>query len=281
MHILTIMDYADTNSVAMCKSWIIFAKRFNPHTQITIFSTREISEIRAFASRFPSINFRRLAIPTRARHLTGGKTHHPAQELQLSLWLETAKLGIYRYLYVDADALILGSLQNWWKHIDDKPYIGIAECKLPDGGLQCNAGVYSYSSPNGFITFDKLFNQYIRDNRNIRYYSGQQGLLNAYFQHIQYDFTHPNIGHEYNSIARFCKVIRLDENNIEVWSGRYPMIKSFSDRLLHKTGDWTANWLWWNKPRPVKILHAFGEGLKFWELPECRSLWQYCVNLSI
>lgn len=280
MHLLTIMDYTDANGIIMCKSWIILAKRFNPQAKITIFHTKKISEISAFASRFPSVQLRILPIPTKVMRLTGGKTHHPAQELQLGLWHETKKLGIKRYLYIDADALILSSLQHWWNHINDKPYIGIAECKLPNGGIQCNAGIYSYSGDNNFITLDKLLSQYKRDGHTIRYYSGQQGLLNAYFQYIHYDFTLPEVGHEYNSMARFCRIVRIDDKGIEIWSGKFPPLKSFINRLLNKTEDWTENWLWWNTPRPVKVLHAFGEGFKFWELPECSALWQYCKKIA-
>lgn len=272
------MDYTTEPGITMCKAWILLARRFNPRARITIFYTKPIDKIRSFASRYTSVHFRKLTIPRRVRHITEGFTHHPVQELQLSVWNETQNLGIYTYIYIDADAFILAPLYGWWKHIKDKPFIGVAERRLPNGGLQCNAGAYSYSSQDGFITLDKLLAQYQRDHNKIRFHAGQQGLLNAYFQYIHYDFTHKTIGHEYNTITKFCKVVRADDRAIVIYSGRYPIMKLIYHRLVKRAKEWSSFWLWWNTPKRVKILHAFGIGFKFWELPECARLWLYCKN---
>lgn len=276
MHIVTIMDYKGTRAITMCKAWILLVKRFNPRAHITIFYTKNIDGIRSFASRYTSIDFRKLTISQRLLHITGGLTHHPVQELQLSVWNETEKLGINKYIYIDADALVLDSLAEWWSHIDDKPYIGIPERILPNGELLLNAGVYSYSSRNGFVTLNKLLGQYTRDNNEIRIQAGQQGLLNAYFQYIHYDFTHKTVGHEYNTLARFSNVIRADDQDIIIYSGRYPILKTIYRAILGRGKEWSAYWLWWNIPKRVKILHAFGVDFKFWQLSECKSLWNYC-----
>lgn len=276
MHILTVMDYTTEPGITMCKAWILLARRFNPRARITIFYTKPIDKIRSFASRYTSVHFRKLTIPRRVRHITEGFTHHPVQELQLSVWAQTEKLGIHRYIYIDADAFILDSLDQWWNHIDDKPYIGIPERRMANGTLLLNAGVYSYSSRNGFVTLNKLLEQYKRDNQKIRFQAGQQGLLNAYFQYIHYDFTHETIGHEYNTIARFSNVVGANDQDIVVYSGRYPILKTIYYTIRGGAKEWTAYWLWWNIPKRVKILHAFGVDFKFWQLPECKHLWNYC-----
>lgn len=280
MHIITVMDYTDTRSTIMCKAWIHFAKRFNPHARITVFHTKHIDEIRSFASGYPSVHFRTLSIPRRVRGLSGGFTHHPVQELQMGIWAQTQQLGIHRYIYTDADALIVGSLDQWWKHIDDKPYIGIYERRLADGTILLNAGVYSYSDTKGFVTVEKLLEQYRRDNKTIRFPAGQQGLLTSYFQHIRYHAASPIIGHEYNTIARYCSVRQADDRDIIIYSGTYPFWKSPARWFMGEEREWSADWLWWNKPKRVKILHAFGVGFKFWELPECRPLWTYCQDIA-
>lgn len=280
MHILTVMDYTTEPEVTMCKAWIYFTKRFNPYARITIFHTKNIDKIRLFASRYTSVYFDALVISPRVRNITGGYTHHPVQELQLSVWAQTEKLGIKKYIYADSDAFILDSLNEWWDHIDDKPYIGIKERRLPDGTVLFNAGVYSYSSRNGFITRDKLLEQYRRDNKKIRFPAGQQGLLTAYFQHIHYDAASEFVGHEYNTLTRFCNVRRVDDNDVIVYSGRYPIRNIISRLVRGGEKEWSADWVGWNKPRRVKILHAFGAEYKFWKLPECEALWAYCKKIT-
>ena len=146
------MDYSDKISTCMCKAWIHFAKLHNPQATITIFHTKNIHEIRSFAKRFRNIFFRRMTISKRIKKVTGGFLHRPVQDLQLSLWEEINKIRLTKFIYIDADALVLGSLKNWWDVADEMPYIGIPERALPGGSVLLNAGIFSYSSKSEFVT---------------------------------------------------------------------------------------------------------------------------------
>ena len=279
MHLITNKDYEDHNSIIMCKSWIYLAKRYNPDAKISIFYYRYVSKIRQFSSRYRNISYIKLHFPTDLYQISGGHTHHPTQELQLALWRQLEQLRITKYIYVDADAFILSSLNDWWSTIDTKPFIAIAETRSKSGSLRLNAGVYSYSNKTSFLTYKRLLEQYRLDGNSIKVEAGAQGLIDAYFRNQHYSFTHPAIGHEYNTLAKYCQVKRIDDKEIVVFSGRFPITKKIFRILQLKRRDFCEKWLWWHKPVRVKILHAFGgPGFRFWELPECRILWNYCAS---
>lgn len=280
MHLITIMNYRARNTLNMCKSWIFLAKRFNPEAAIHIFFADDIPEIRKFAQRWQDITLVKLELPKDLTRLSRGHTHHPAQDLRLALWRQLETMRITKFIYVDADAFILDSLAPWWNIIDSKPYIAIPECQRSSGAPRLNAGVHSYCDTTGFITYRKLIHQYRTDGKRILIEAGEQGLVQAYFDRIRYTYTHPAIGHEYNSMAKYCRVIRADDKEIRVISGKFPIGKKISRIVTFKKKDFCENWLWWDRPVKVKILHAFGgpgPGFKFWELPECQTLWKHCL----
>lgn len=279
MHILTIMNYRKMNYILMCKMWIYLAKRFNPHASITILHSFDIPDIQEYAKkRFSNIQFQRLnisKIPTQ-RDMRGFT--HQGQEYKLAVWKYTQYKHISKYIFVDADALILSSLNQWWSAIDRQPYIAVTERMFHDVPI-INTGVYGYNTKSHFITYSKLLQQYQRDNNRIRLPVGDQGLINAYFHQIHYDATNRAIGHEYNSFAKFCKVKTVNDKNIIIYSGDYPIRQTIKRLLLRKRREWWEDWFWWNKPKRIKIIHAYGHGpYKYWNLPECAPLWNYCIT---
>lgn len=280
MHLVTLMDYSDRESLVLCKAWIALAKRHHENASITIFSQRDISSIRSFARRYTNVYFETLPISSEIRKIRNGCIHLPTQDLQLALWDRTRVLGIHKYIYLDADALIVGTLDDWWNIIDDKPYIAIPELLQEKEVPLLNAGVYSYSSRSNFITTKKLISQYYRDGSTVKIQAGQQGLINSYFQYIHYDFTHQSIGHEYNVLAKYSDIRQVSDGGIIIYSGSYP----FAKKVLQYSGlvekEWGSDWMWWGLPKRARIIHSFGvTGNKFWDLPECNTLWSYCCAL--
>ncbi len=279
MHIITIMDYKKGKPTILCKAWLAFAIKYNPRAKITIFHTGKGWPLASFVQYNPRIRIQPFSIPKSVRQITEGFTHHPAQELQLGLWHEIEKRKIYKFIYVDADALILDSLDDWWRIISQKPLIGIPERRLDDDWMLMNAGVFSYSSRHGFITLAKLIEQYKQDGKRIILQAGQQGILNSYLRRMHYDFMHKHIGHEYNTLAKYSQ-IRIVNGSIVARIGHYPFIKTLKHAITGRK-EWSAYWTGWNAGGKAKILHAFGgKGYKFWELPECRDLWQYCRQIA-
>jgi hypothetical protein len=278
MHIVTLMDYKSRNPVLMCKVWIYLAKRYNPHAKISIYYQHAIPDIYRFANHYHNISFYKLHFPAGIFQISNGHTHHPVQDLRLALWKHLERQGVTKFIYVDADAFILHSLADWWKIINKQPYIAVIEQRRGPGVFRLNAGVHSYSDEHGFVTYEKLLGQYHADGRRILVEAGEQGLIDAYFRRIHYDFTHPLIGHEYNTLAKYCKIYRVDDSDIEIYSGDYPLKKRITQIFSYKEKRFDDAWYWWNKPVRVKILHSFGgPGFRFWELPECHTLWKYLV----
>lgn len=275
MHIVTTMNFDGKNEIIMCKAWIYFAKRFNPNAVITIIHHDPIPEIKAYASSYAQIHFIRLTKKEMTPEMTRGHTDHPCQEIKLSVWKQTKKYSIRKFLYIDCDAFILGSLQPWWDRIDDKPFIAVNEQVAPYDPIY-NAGVFSYSSKNNFITYEKLYGQYRKDNNSIALHLGDQGLTNTYLRTIGYDYTHPDIDFTYNCIAKWSKTHMISDTDIVVTSGSFPLLRKLWIKFLGRDLEWWEKWAWWNQNKKVTILHAFGrKGFKFWDLPECRALWEY------
>ena len=290
MRIVTVMDYSDTTHITMCKIWLYLAKRFNPKSQIIIFYHKKIPKIKKFATYFSNITFIKL---TMSKILKTSKTNgftHPSQELKLAIWKYVEKYHIDKFLYIEPDAFILSSLDTWWKLASKKPYIAVAERDFL-GHTLFNAGPHSYFSKKKFVTYDKLLQQYHDDGNCVILPSGEQGIINAYFKKIKYNCFHKKIGHEYNCIAKKCIVKKVCDDEIIIYSGNLfsswiTILPIFIKKIIFRIDRleslyWWRSWYWWNHPKKVKILHAFGDGFKFWELPECKILWEYCVSKCI
>lgn len=274
------MNFHEKNEIIMCKAWISFAKRFNPEARIFVIHHDPIFEIQQFAAPYKGVRFIRLTKRDMMPDMVHGETDHPAQELKLSVWKQAAKLGIHKFLYVDSDAFILGSLATWWNYIDDKPFIAVNEQIYPYTPT-LNAGAFSYNDASGFITYEKLMKQYQKDGNSIKIHAGDQGILIAYLREVGYDYTHPAIDFTYNCLAKWCQVKAVTDKEIVIFSGKFPLLRRIKKVLRGREYDWWERWAWWNRQRRVIILHAFGrKGYKFWELPECRPLWEYCIRTA-
>lgn len=265
MHILTVMDYDDPHGIQMCKTWFYLTHRYNPGAHITVFHGEKADEIRGFGRHFPGVTFVRpdpTGVPT-FRQMRG-KTH-PATDMTLpSLRHIENHPEFDKFMYLEADAWPLDSLAPVWAAGDDKPFVAVEGRRMPGNFAQFNTGVYVQSQKD-FVTYSKLMEHYDRVGK-IDLPMGEQGMINSYFRHIGYDAAHPAMGPEYNSWALSCKILRADDDEIEVWTGA----RKVKPRHI-KTG-----WKWWDTKRRSRLIHAFL--LKYWDLPDCQPLWNYCAG---
>ena len=249
----------------MSKIWLYLVKRTNPQAKITVFHGKHIDVIKEFGSSFSGVTFSELDTHKVLPYMDTRGYTAPSQDLILAMYRQFEReQQPKKYIFAEADAWILGPLDEWWKAADEKPYIGIEERVMRNGHHLINTGTYSYNSLN-FLTYSKLLRQYQKD-KTISIPIGEQGLTNAYFKSIGYDCTHPRVGFEYNCYAAGCIIEKLDDDSIIIKSGDFT-----KNRKANKLG-----WKWWGHRRVVKILHAFH--VKFWDLPECQPLWDYCIN---
>jgi hypothetical protein len=267
MRIVTIMNYADQTEVDMCRIWFYLIERFNPGVHITVFHSGAVAGIQEFGARYENVSFVALdmsGVPSHKNSLGYGV---PSQELILSMWRHCDRQGGFeKHLFIEADAFVLCRLDDLWVAADAKPYISVEELIWKDGLPLINTGVHTYNSRAGFVTYDLLLEQHRIDGGQIHLPVGEQGLINAYFRRIGYDCRHPDIGFEWNCWPVNCKTVQADDNDIIIVSGD-------ADPSRWPGGH---PWSWWGQHRRAKILHAFMA--KFWVLPECKRLWDYCLD---
>jgi hypothetical protein len=129
----------------------------------------------------------------------------------------------FPFLYLDADTYVLGDLNELWAVRQAKPWIGVNHQWIPDDPRThrppfLNSGVQLVSDP-AFYDLEAILaiqNAIAPLHRASEYSKGEmfacpgtdQALLYRYFQTIGYDYTHPEVGSEWNSCAGVTEVRR-------------------------------------------------------------------------
>lgn len=271
MNIVTLMNYEDERRVLMCKMWLYLVRRFHPEANVTVLHHDRFEGIRSFAERTGARALRTdlTDIPSAAAWTKASPgTECPWMDLTISVWRMYGRAGLTRFLFVEADAFVLGDLSSFWKLSEEKPFIGIAErARWGEIAPYMNMGVYAYNSTDGFLTYEKLFRYWRRCGYRVPYPVGDQGLVNGYFKEIGYSPFHPNVGIEYNCLAANCRVKSANDDGIEVRSGPVP--------VNGEAGAEFPGYIGWGLDLRVKILHAFGPSWKLWKVPTATALWEY------
>lgn len=267
MQLVTVMNYTDPQAIRMCLAWLRLARRAHPDAPILIYHRVSIPAVEAYARRFEGVELHRFTGTEKEPDfppcvIDGVDTiGSPGYRIKFAMIDDLEQRGLERFVYVDADALILKPLDALWAALDDQPFVAVQENHDPRFGPVFNAGMFACSQP-GFVGYDLLLDQYARDGNRILIPAGEQGLMNRYLQRIGYDFRHPAVGAEYNFLA-----------------DRY-RVEAASDAAIDVYDDPDGERPWWNEQRlapdvPVRILHGYAMN-KFWERPT--SLWWYCLS---
>ncbi|MFO0811076.1 MAG: hypothetical protein U0746_20795 [Gemmataceae bacterium] len=136
----------------------------------------------------------------------------------------------FPFLYLDADTFVLGDLNELWRRRSAKPWIGIDHQVIPSDPRThrapfLNSGVQLVSDP-AIYDLDAILaaqNAVVPLSRHAEVPKremfacpGQdQAVLFRYFRSIGYDYTHPEIGPEWNSCAGVTEVTRCGV----IWRG--------------------------------------------------------------
>lgn len=267
IHVVTIMNYDDPHGVDMCRIWFYLMHRFNPNARVTVFHAGQVSKIAPFGTRFKNVEFVQLDMSgVISKQASKGYGAH-SQELIFAMWRHLDRApGFEKHLYVEADAWTLHPLDDLWALADTKPYLSFEELIWKDGKPLINTGVHAYASRDGFVSYSILEEQFRLDGGEILIPVGEQGLINSYFRRIGYDCRHPEAGFEWNCWPANCITERADDFEIKIISGDHAPDRFFSDHP----------WSWYGRRKQAKILHSFL--VKFWDLPECKQLWDYCLG---
>jgi hypothetical protein len=126
----------------------------------------------------------------------------------------------FDFIYLDADMYINADLNFIWERRKDKPFISTIHQKNIKGHTEAknefmNSGLQIVSDPS-FLDYDKLYDLATRMNFKFDNPGTDQALLNTYCNQIGYNFTHPEIGCEWNSCAGYGLVDIDDEYNFQI-----------------------------------------------------------------
>lgn len=125
------------------------------------------------------------------------------------------------FLFLDADTLVLSDLHELWQYRHDKPWIGINHQWVPSDPRThrtpfLNSGVQLVGEPRFYHLAAILAaqNAVVPLSRHSEMAKlemfpcpgNDQAVLFRYFQSIGYDYTHPQIGPEWNSCAGVTQV---------------------------------------------------------------------------
>ncbi len=168
---------------------------------------------------------------------------HPHFNLRFKL-ANLAKLD-HPFLFLDADTYILGDLNELWSRRRDKPWVGIDHQWVPGDPRThrspfLNSGVQLVGDP-AFYNLDAILavqNAVAPLAEASRFSKGEmfaspgadQAVLFRYFRSIGYDYTHPQIGPEWNSCAGVTEVRREDGR----WKARtVGLPETYEVKLIH------------------------------------------------
>jgi hypothetical protein len=268
MDLVTLMDYADPNGIRMCAAWLRFARRTHPEARIHVFHHVPIPALRAYAETLGGVRFLALddlaAVPRfRPCIVDGVDTVGAGHLVKFAMFAALSRFGLRRFLFVDADAFVLGSLAPWWERIDERPFIAVRERVHPRYGPVFNSGVYSVSDPD-LLGYDALLAQYRADGERILLPVGEQGLMNRVCQTRGIDWEHPAIGTAYNFLADAWRLQGFDARG---------------EPVIH--ADPAAPRPFWNgqtlaADEPVRVWH--GDGFRKPWLQADTRLWQHCLG---
>jgi hypothetical protein len=137
----------------------------------------------------------------------------------------------FPFLYLDADTHVLGDLRYLWDRRHAKPWIGINHQWIPADPRThrapfLNSGVQLVSDP-AFYDLDAILGAQnaaaplamsgaFSKEEMFACPGTDQAVLFRYFQSIGYDYTHPEIGPEWNSCAGVTTVTLTEAG----WRGR-------------------------------------------------------------
>jgi hypothetical protein len=129
----------------------------------------------------------------------------------------------FPFLYLDADTFVVGDLRHLWARRHDKPWIGVDHQWIPcdprthrapflNSGVQLVGDPAFYDLPailaaQAAVAPLDRWKEFTKDEM-FACPGGDQAVLFRYFRSIGYNYTHPDVGPEWNSCAAVTEVRR-------------------------------------------------------------------------
>ena len=243
MNVVTIMNYDKEPYIKMCKVFIREFKRHNEDVNLHILYESDIdNSIVEYSKKFNNINFHQ-----RESCKNSWMDHHNVNFKLYNL----CKIR-EPFIFLDSDIFCLSSLDHIWSKRNDKPFIGIDHQLVPGHTDQfnfkfLNSGVQIVGDPEWY-QFDKFRDAYENVKGKLKCPGFDQAHIFTHCKLVDYDYTHPEIGYEWNSYAKYGEVTRDKDTWKCVYNGpaRKGEGKSYKVHLNH---------YWWNqKPWTLNCL---------------------------
>ncbi len=217
MHIVTVMNYtfADERPVVMCTMWMDAVQRLNPGARVTVLAARPLPE--RLALHFGS--YGNVSVEIRPYDMAAQVLRSP--QAMHNIFFKLHHLCAMRepFIFLDADAIALSSLEFLWQRRHDKPWIGIDHQRGIPGHTGdkpfLNSGVQVVGDPD-FCSYRELICLARESGFAWSVPGTDQALLHEHFRRIGYRYTHPEIGPEWNACAGYAE---LAQGSDRAWTG--------------------------------------------------------------
>jgi hypothetical protein len=218
MHVVTVMNYdsADVRSLLMCKMWMDAVQCCDPGAEITVLVGRPLPDgLGRYFARFGNVRVVRGQYDPQAQVL---RSRHATHNIFFKLFQLCALRN--PFIYLDADIVVLESLEHLWSRRHDQPWIGIDhQANIPGntGAFRfLNSGVQIVGNPE-FYDYGAILCCARANDFRFEIPGSDQGCVWTYFRSIGYDYTHPEIGTAWNACAGFVDLARDEAGR---WRGR-------------------------------------------------------------
>lgn len=257
----------------MSKCWLMQARRHCPQWEIVVLHDREIPEIKDFARRFSGVRFEHFDRSLNdIVHPGSGPMGSMAQNFKIPFLQHVHNHKWDPFVFVDADALIVGDIADLAVAVTDKPFVATTEARVrwrPEYKI-CNTAVFAYRSSSNLLSHEALRAEWLSTDRVIKFPTGEQGLIVPYLYRIGYNWEHPLIGPEYNTFSDAANVQQADDNGIVVTIDDGPAQGTI-------VADWIRAWIGWGCRREARIVHAISHW-KWWNCPKTEKLWSFLTD---
>lgn len=207
MDLITIFNYPKDNQnyTDMCRIWLQCANEFKGSLNVRIFTQDGVNEsveelIKKYGFSLEKlsgikVNNGNSAMANKMNHNIGFKLYNLCKQTE-------------PFVFVDADAFILESMDTLVRLSAGKPFVGVNHEKVPNHTAHIpqrflNSGVQVVNDPS-ILDFSKI------TQMKIVMPGTDQSLLFSYFKFIGYDYTTPGVGFGWNAYAHYVDIINQD-----------------------------------------------------------------------
>lgn len=196
MNIVTIMNYPDEeNYNNMCSIFIKLLYKYNPTCNLFIIHKKSLPAIvDETIVRYSNIKKLQLEHDNRCWY-----NHHNVNYKLYNLCRVDQP-----FIFLDADIFCLSSLDHLWNLRNEKPFIAINHQNIPPHTSNnfkfINSGVQVVGDPDWY-QYNNFRNAYNNCNGRLLCKGFDQAHIFTYCKQIGYDYTHPEVGYEWNSCA--------------------------------------------------------------------------------